>query len=396
MMKKILYVHHGKGLGGAPISLVNLVKGVATAGFKPVVAFLHDSAAVELFREAGLEILPPLNVMDFSHTKIYWYRWYHLHHIARSLIDTIKTIFVLAPRVLMQVQPDIIHLNTSSLIGWAIAAKFKKIPVVWHIREPLADGYFGIRKALVRIAIEKLATKIVAICKADGQPWATSEKLEVVYNAVNEVQFIGNKATDKKTIPPTILFLGGLSEQKGSLFLLQILERLVVEMSTIRLILAGNTNCNFTSKNPLKKISPERSYIDVCQKLIQKLSGSIMLSGATTKVPLLFEQAHLLVFPASVDHFARPVIEAGFMHTPVIASDHEHLRELIINNKTGYLLPYGDQEIWIEKIKKILTSQELQLEMGDAAYTFCLAHFSLKNQVEKITQLYTGIVTGEK
>ena len=385
----ILYIHHGKGLGGAPISLVNLVREIAAAGFSPVVAFLHDSQAITLFKDAGLSTLPPLNLMDFPHTKIYWFRWYQAHRMLRCLFDTLKTIFIVAPQLFKLVQPEIIHLNTSSLLGWGIAAWWLNIPVVWHIREPIAKGYFGLRKKIIITIIKFCATKIVAICKSDGIPWQNSNKLCVVYNAVNAKLFASTQTS--MTSAPTILFLGGLSKQKGSLFILEVFQEILRKIPTAKLIIAGDTsipNCS----NPLRQFSEAKSYDTRCRNLINRLHNSLVLTGPTTAVPELFRKANVLVFPAGVDHFARPVIEAGFMHVPAVASLFPQLEELIIDKKTGLLLPFGEHKAWVYSLCQLLQQQELRARLSTAAYDFCTSKFSLTTQVEKIHTIYETIL----
>ena len=118
----ILYIHHGKGLGGAPISLLTLIKALDLTRYRPVVLFLYDSEALKLFRDEGVEVVGPINLSDFPHTKMYWFRWYHAHHTIKALAQTVVTLFLIAPRLLSIINPDIIHLNTSSLIAWGIAA----------------------------------------------------------------------------------------------------------------------------------------------------------------------------------------------------------------------------------------------------------------------------------
>ena len=65
----------------------------------------------------------------------------------------------------------------------------KNIPVIWHIREPLADGYFGFRKWIIQKYVAKYSSKILPICKHDALPWKNNPKTHVVYNAVDPKKF---------------------------------------------------------------------------------------------------------------------------------------------------------------------------------------------------------------
>ena len=44
----------------------------------------------------------------------------------------------------------------------------------------------------------------------------------------------------------------------------------------------------------------------------------------------------LLVFPATTNHFARPIVEAGAMGKPVVASRFPIIEELVKNGETGF------------------------------------------------------------
>ena len=48
-MKRILYIHHGGEIGGAPLSLLFLLEQLDRDCYDPVLLFLADGAAVEVF-----------------------------------------------------------------------------------------------------------------------------------------------------------------------------------------------------------------------------------------------------------------------------------------------------------------------------------------------------------
>ena len=83
--KTILYVHHGKGLGGAPLSLLYLIQGLDKNKYEPIVVVLYASEIIDLYKQNNIRVVGPLNIMDFSHTKIWWFRWYHVTMLARAI-----------------------------------------------------------------------------------------------------------------------------------------------------------------------------------------------------------------------------------------------------------------------------------------------------------------------
>lgn len=399
-MKKVLFIHHGKGLGGAPLSLLYLVESIDTTKYKPIVLFLHHSQAIDLFKEKGIITIGPVHVYDFAHTKIWWFSWRHAHHLVRAIKDTFKTIFFVAPKIFDDIKPDLVHLNTSSLLGWGIAARKKNIPVVWHIREPLAPGYFGIRKKVVQQTVKCYANAIVPICKHDAQPWANNSKTHVIYNAVqqnlfndqcNVEQFLAQHQLRHEN--PKILFLGGLSREKGTLEILNIFEKVLFKYPTAQLLLAGYLN-----KIPQSKCSrffQVNNYTYAVHKQLDKLSTSVVQLGPIRTVPAAMTASNIIVFPATVGHFARPIIEAGFMKRPVVASAVTPLDELVLNDKTGFLIDIKNCDAWAEKLYQLLTDKKLAQTMGNTAYDFCLEKFSLPEQIKKIEKIYTQVLTKE-
>jgi glycosyltransferase involved in cell wall biosynthesis len=400
--KKILFIHHGKGLGGAPLSLLYLIKGLNAKQYHPVVLFLQDSDVIDMYRSHGIETVGPLNLMDFPHTKIWWLRWYHATTIITSIIDTYKTIFYYAPRIFELVRPDIIHLNTSSLIGWGLAAKRKKIPVVWHIREPLAPGYIGVRRAIVKKCVDTNATAIIPICHDNASPWQSNIKTNVIYNAVpenyfdatiNPLHFLKRYHLTGET--PIILFLGGISKEKGTHIILQTFDLLRQKLPHAKLLIAGNSNIIHEEVGLLKRFFPAARFKKQVTNLIGKMSSSVILLGNIQDVPGAMAASSVVVFPATVGHFARPIIEAGFMQKPTIASNLAPLNELIINDNTGFLInPYNFDE-WANKLYLLLNDKTLNQHMGKAAHDFCLQHFNIKDHVKSVQNIYNTILSKE-
>src|SRR5438552_1855694 len=94
--KRILFIHHGKGLGGAPLSLLYLIQGLDHKRFEPIVVFLHDSEALKLFKAQAITVYGPTRTYDFPHTQIWWLSWRQLPLLARVIADSIKTVFITA------------------------------------------------------------------------------------------------------------------------------------------------------------------------------------------------------------------------------------------------------------------------------------------------------------
>jgi glycosyltransferase involved in cell wall biosynthesis len=104
----------------------------------------------------------------------------------------------------------------------------------------------------------------------------------------------------------------------------------------------------------------------------------------------------VVVVPSTVGHFARPIIEAGFMQKPVIASHLKPLDELVINTQTGFLLDIKNHEKWVEKLHTLLINKKFNQKIGERAFEFCNTHFNVCDQVKKVETVYGKLLMDTK
>ena len=395
MKKMILFLHHGVGIGGAPHSLLLLIKVLDRSLYDPTVLFLFDSPAIDLFREAGIPVVGPALRSEFSHTQIWWYRWYHIHHLLRALFDWVMVVLFDAHVWFDRVKPDIVHLNTSSLSAWALVAWWKNIPVVWHIRESLVEGYVGIRRVLIQFFVARCATKILAITKFDGRFWQGSPKLEILYNVVDTDVFLPDLAQRKiwrsaHKIPQdanVLLYLGGLSREKGSLEALQLLKNMKARgHQTIYLVIANVWQIPKTSF--WRRVFGRSSWYEQVDALVHELKESLVFTGPLPSALREIQAADCLLFPATKGHAARPVIEAGAVGIPVLVSNLPPLDELVLDGVTGFLCAPDDQVAWASRCEELLKRNP---EKKQDSRAFVEEQFSLRAYADRVRDVYNGL-----
>jgi len=79
---------------------------------------------------------------------------------------------------------------------------------------------------------------------------------------------------------------------------------------------------------------------------------------------------------SGIDMSPLTLLEAQLMEKPVIASKVGGIPELMIDNKTGFLVNKGNSEEWKEKISILLNDRKKQLEMGENGREFVKENFS--------------------
>lgn len=386
----ILYIHHERALGGAPLSLLYLLRRLDRERYAPRVICLREGPAADLFRQDGL----PVQIVggpDLSHTELVWFRWWQFPRLAWRILASIPLFFRLRKALkdsafcVPHSPLPLVHLNSSTLLIGALAARSLALPVLWHIREPLAKGYLGIRRWLLRRAIACFADEIIAISNHDAAQLGTGTRASVIHNFVDFAQFnpeIPQGMLKKELrIPddaPVILFLGGDATVKGAEVFLDALPVIFDALRSAHAVIAGETSAEY-------QLRLAGSGLAACRNRIHLL-------GPRSDVPALLADASVLVFPAIVPHFARPVIEAAAMARPVVASDLGGIRELVVPNETGVLVPANDPPALAGAVVDLVRDGPRAFRLGQQGLALAREKFDARRNATATFGIYERII----
>ncbi|MCC7519868.1 MAG: glycosyltransferase family 4 protein [Verrucomicrobiae bacterium] len=388
--RPVLYVHHERALGGAPLSLLYLIRQLDRTKWAPRVLCLRKGPAADLYRKEGL----PVRIVpgpDLSHTELVWFRAQQLPRLAVRLLASVPFFFrlraVLREEASAAPALPLVHLNSSTLAVAAFAAKSLGLPVVWHIREPLARGAFGLRRALIRAAIRRGSDAVVAICEEDATRLGRMPpgRVRVIHNFVDFAQFDAAlpKGAFRREIgapegAPILLYLGGEAATKGVAVLRRAARDLLARVPDAHLAIAGETG-------------PESTAAWI-RAVPAGLRRRVHLLGMRTDVPALLADVALLLFPSTVPHFARPVIEAAAMEVPSVGSDLGGVRELVLPGETGVLIPPSDPRALADVTAALLADAAHRRAMGRKARAWARERFDAKKNAALTFAVYDDLL----
>jgi glycosyltransferase involved in cell wall biosynthesis len=403
-MKRILYIHHGGRMGGgAPLSLLYLIKQLDRTRYEPIVLTLRPGTVVDTYRAEGIETHAAEGIADFSHTELEWYGgadlWRLPIQVARFWPSIIAT-----RRYLQQFKPDLVHLNSSTLAASARAAWREQIPIVWHIREPIHNGYFGIRRNWLTHHIEHDSTRVISISNYDASRLRSSPKVRVIYNFVDFNIFdrtisLG-EARQRLNLTPAqniVTMLGGTAYAKGTLTFVKALPIVRKALPNTKFLVVGQpptigdtSRLKSLAKFVLRADAYDREVMAAASDSIA--SGHIRFTGIRTDIPHVLAATDILAFPSSVPHFARPIIEAGAMAKPVVASQLGGPIELVQDGKTGLLVLPNDPGALAEALITLLKDPNRMLAMGEAGYAQAREKFDASTNAQKTFAVYDELL----
>ena len=352
---RVVYLDHCAELSGAEIALARLIPSlpdveahVVLAEDGPLVALLRAqdvsvdvrtmSPAARTVRRAAVRP-GRLPVLAALHTATYVLRLaWHLRRL----------------------RPDLLHTNSlkAGLYG-ALAGRLAGVPVVWHVRDRIAEDYLpGPAVRLVRAAIRLLPAAVLANSQATMDTLGPSTGSAVSRTVVGDPYrpLARTAPADRPDGTLVIGMVGRLAPWKGQHVLLQALARLG-SLPPTRAVLIGSA------------LFGEVDYEAYLRRLIDDLdlSGRVELGGFHPDISTALAGFDVLVH-ASVtpEPFGQVVVEGLAAGLPVVASAAGGPAEIIRDGVDGLLYPPGDVDALASVIERLVQDPALRARLGSA------------------------------
>jgi len=107
----------------------------------------------------------------------------------------------------------------------------------------------------------------------------------------------------------------------------------------------------------------------------------------------LLRESYVTLHPAHDEDFGLAVAEAQVMGVPCIAYAAVGPSAIIIEGKTGWLAPIGDQEGLNRHLEHALSHPDETLRRGRNARLSCIARFGVEEHVSKTMEVYRRVLT---
>lgn len=186
---------------------------------------------------------------------------------------------------------------------------------------------------------------------------------------------------------PTIVSIARLTEKKGIRYAINALSRLK-ERTDFQYLIIGD--------GPLR--SDLQSFVSS-----NGLSHMVTFNGALShsEIRSLMPTCDILLAPSVTatdgDQEGIPVaiMEAMASGLPVVATDHSGIPELVVDGRSGILVPERDVEQLERAIERLVDSSELRQTMGREGQKIVERDFDLEKLNNQLSELLKGLTTDE-
>jgi alpha-maltose-1-phosphate synthase len=315
---------------------------------------------------------------------------------------------------------DVVHTHTwyVSMAGF-LAKKLYGVPFVLttHSLEPLrawkaeqlGSGY-AMSSWMERTAILD-ADAIIAVSQGTKEdihrsyPDVDPGRIHVIYNGIDLVEY--QKTTENAALldhgvdpdVPYVLFVGRITRQKGVTHLVDAIRYLPAETQIV--LCAGAPDTPEIASELREKVNAARRHhprIVWIEKMVTR-----------QETIQLYSHARVFCCPSVYEPFGIINLEAMACRAPVVASSTGGIKEVVVNDETGYLVPFdqdpvtgfpSEPEIFAKdlgsRINELLVDEKKCRRFGDAGRRRVEETFSWTAIAHQTIDLYRRLIAQKK
>lgn len=289
-------------------------------------------------------------------------------------------------RTIKKLNPHIIHTHLfQPRVYTTIANIFNSIPLITQkhsIVNPKKHHVF-ILLEMICILFNK---KVIAISESvknslNKYEFIRSNKILVLPNSIEYQKFNEVALSKKKSNNGEIIIgiVGRLEKVKGINYLLFGMKKILAKFPYAKLEIIGDGS----NAQELKNLS---------EKL--KISNSVIFFGKFTDVIPFYSRMDVFVLPSILEGFGIVLLEAMAAGIPVVATNVNGIKEVIVNMKSGLLVPPKNPEAIADAVIKIVENPQLAKELAEEGLKRARL-FDIKDHLIKLDHLYTNLLGEE-
>jgi len=222
------------------------------------------------------------------------------------------------------------------------------------------------------------------------------EKIRVIHRGITLAKYHPNAVTPERLIKvaqswrvpdgaSVIMLPGRVTRKKGHQFLIDALYSL--RMPDVFCVFLGSSLGNEAYRAELEKYISEKG-----------LEGSVRIVPACDDMPAAYMLATVTVAPTlEPEGFGRIAIEAQAMGRPVIVTDHGGVRETVLRDETGWMVPAGDVSALASAVREALSLDNKERALlATRGMAHVAENFTNDKMCSKTLDVYAEVINGGK
>jgi glycosyltransferase involved in cell wall biosynthesis len=289
-------------------------------------------------------------------------------------------------QLIKEEKPDIIQANAGDTLKYAVFSKlfFRwKQPIVFRNASTISLYIKTTPAKLLNSFFFKYASRIVSVSRTSATDFASlfpqfKNRIVTVPIGIEEAVFNGQEKENvlQGASKPVLVHVGGFTYEKNHTRLIEIFE-------DVRKKQPG-ASLHFVGSGPLQGQIEEL----VKQKGLQQ---QVHFYGFRNDAMQFIKNADALLLPSIIEGLPGVILEAFYCKTPVVAYNVGGISEVVINNKTGYLVPKGNEGAFVDNVLKAIDKTPHNQQMVQNAWQLVMNEYLNTRIAGKFLEVYNSI-----
>lgn len=302
-------------------------------------------------------------------------------------------------RLMRSHQPDLVHTHTTTAGGLGrIAARRAKVPVTVHtFHGHVLSGYLSGPQTRALTAAERaLAKRTDALISVSARVRDELLALGIGRPEQWRVVPLGLELDDLLAGPAdrgasraalglpaggaVVGIVGRLAAIKDHETFLEMAARLATGRPDVSFVVAGDGSLRESLETRARQLLGDR----------------VRFLGWVTDLPVLYGALDVAVLTSRNEGTPVALIEAGAAARPVVATDVGGVAEVVLDGKTGYVVPPGDPEVLAARVGLLLDDAGTARSLGLAGRNWVRSRFGSGRLVEDLVALYGELLESRR
>jgi glycosyltransferase involved in cell wall biosynthesis len=170
--------------------------------------------------------------------------------------------------------------------------------------------------------------------------------------------------------------LAALRREKDHELLLRAAARLVPEHPRLRVVLIGSGD----REAALREAAAAAG-----------ISDRVLFAGFRPDATRLLAALDVKCLTSIQETYPVSVLEAMAAARPVVMTDPEGVPEIVLDGRTGFRVPVGDEDALVERLDELLREPRLRARMGSAGYERVATEFPIERTLRRYEELLSRL-----
>lgn len=197
-----------------------------------------------------------------------------------------------------------------------------------------------------------------------------AKKIHVIPNPVPLLlEKLEDQRSPQSYRPIRFIHVGRLHEKKGILYSLRAFAKICSTYPSSEFIVIGEGPQRFKAEQLSQNLGIRDKVRFLGSLLFDEVKKELLKAD-------IYVQHSVTADDGDTEGFGVSLAEASSAFLPVVATQHNGFPEVILNEKTGFLVPERDIEAMFLALKRLVESPELRNQFGRAGHKFVKEQFS--------------------